>query len=210
MALRRRVSDNTPIDSFAKQTHVVRLVQSRCTDHWGATPFPGRRAVSRPAAPGATGWTSAARRGRWRSRSGTTCRTCWRACWRAAASRSRRSASSRPDRAHADAGSEHPCRHGRGGGADRRRGRCGGRRSLIFGDYDVDGATSAATLARFLRLAGMIRSSTSRIDCSRATARMSKRSARLRPAAQRSSSRSDCGTDQPRAARRSARLGMAR
>src|SRR4029079_19542041 len=25
----------------------------------------------------------------------------------------------------------------------------------IFGDYDVDGATSAATLARFLRLAGV-------------------------------------------------------
>ena len=47
--------------------------------------------IRRPAAPGATGSTSAARRGRWRSRSGTICLSSWRASSPAATSRPTRS-----------------------------------------------------------------------------------------------------------------------
>ena len=42
----------------------------------------------------------------------------------------------------------------RGGGAHRRRDRARARQIAIFGDYDVDGATSAAVLATFLRHCG--------------------------------------------------------
>ena len=155
MALRRRVSDNSPIDSFAKQTDVVRLVQSLCTDHWGAPPFPRRRAVrDRPRL------ARPARRARRGAGAGdrAAARPAGPAGARAGRPRRRdrrRPALSRSDRARADARSE----RARPAWTRRRRGsptrRCGGETVAIFGDYDVDGATSAATLARFLRLAGI-------------------------------------------------------
>ena len=45
-------------------------------------------------------------------------------------------------------------RHGRGGGAPRRCGRRRGQQVAIFGDYDVDGATSAALLHGVLAALG--------------------------------------------------------
>ena len=112
---------------------------------------PRRRALGTAAARGATGSTSAAPRGRWRSRSATmTCRNCWRACWPGAGRGRRGRRLPRSDHARADAGSRHrspACAAAAERIADARHARA--RTVAIFGDYDVDGATSAAVLARY-------------------------------------------------------------
>ena len=56
-----------------------------------------------------------------------------------------------------------------------------GERIAIFGDYDVDGATSSALLSRFLRAVGArSRCSTSRTACAKATARTRRRCCALK------------------------------
>ena len=82
-------------------------------------------------------------------------------------------------------------RHGAGGARASPMRSMRGEKVAIFGDYDVDGATSSALLARFLRhAAAPTRSSTFPTGSSKATARTSKRSARWPSAARRCSSRS--------------------
>ena len=55
-----------------------------------------------------------------------------------------------PTLRESDARSLHAARHGAGGGAARRSPFSAARESPIFGDYDVDGAASAALLAQYL------------------------------------------------------------
>ena len=110
---------------------------------------------SLPERSGATGSMRAARRGRSPSCNAIDCRRCWRGCWRAATSRSTAvedfldptirklmpdpytvTAMEAAAKRIADAAMR-------------------GEKVAIFGDYDVDGATSAALLAWHLRHCGL-------------------------------------------------------
>ena len=138
------------------------------------------------------------------------CRNCWRACSPGAASRSTTCRGlPRSDRASADARSVRADRHGRGGGAHRRRGRCAARASRSSAT-----TTSTARPRRRCWRASCGTAGLEPIDphprpaCSKATARTSRRSARSPSAARRCSSPSIAAPPAIEPLAEAARLGL--
>ena len=96
-----------------------------------------------------------ARRGRLRSRSATNCPRCWRACWRAAMSRSTRSTDFLDPTIRKLMPDPHTVTEMETAAKRIADAAMRGEKVAIFGDYDVDGATSAALLAWHLRHCGL-------------------------------------------------------
>ena len=100
----------------------------------------------------------------------------------------------RSDHQARDARSACAHRHGGGGGAHRRRGRCAARRSRSSATTTLTARPRRRCWRAFCAIAASIRSSTFPTACSRAMARMSRPCARSPSAAPRCWSRVDCGT----------------
>ena len=121
--------------------------------------FGGRFSASghrRAACCGANGFHVTRRASPLPSASGTACRSCWDACWPRAASRSTTCPSFLDPTVKALM--PDPCTlrdMDKAAARARRCDRCASEPIAIFGDYDVDGACSAALLRRFLAQHGL-------------------------------------------------------
>ena len=120
-----------------------------------AFPLPRRRALASPAGRGGARLDAAGEARALAIAQASGQRRTDGARARRARRRARRGrAPSRSDPARADARSVHARRHGGGDGAARATRSSAGERVAIFGDYDVDGAASAALLSEYLEACG--------------------------------------------------------